>query len=135
VTYYGGDEQDFYTRVAAYMKEHPNGPYVYSLWSAIPDDPNEYPNWLKYLKLYRPMVTENSLAYIELSESEYIKSPLGGDMVASMFVNEDIYLAVSNFADTPYELVLEGTWRDRETGERGSRFTVKKNKMRFLIRE
>ena len=56
-------------------------------------------------------------------------------MVASMFVNEDIYLAVSNFADTPYELVLDGTWRDRETGEWGSIFSVKKNKMRFLIRE
>ncbi len=135
VTYYGGDEQDFYTRVAAYMKEHPNGPYVYSLWSAIPDDPNEYPNWLKYLKLYRPMVSENSLAYIELTDSEYIKSPLGGNMVASMFVNEEIYLAVSNFDDAPYELVLDGVWRDRETGERGSRFAVSKNKMRFLIKE
>ena len=135
VTYYGQVEQEFFERVAEYMKSHPNGPYAYSSWSAIPDDPNDYPNWLKYLKLYRPMVTENSLAYIELSESAYVKSPLGGNMVATMFVNEETYLTVSNFDDAPYELVLDGTWRDRETGERGSTFTVRKNKMRFLIKE
>ncbi len=135
VTYWGGDEQEFYGRVAEYMKKNPNGPYVYSLWSAIPDDPDEYPNWLKYLKLYRPMVAENNLAYIELSESAYILSPLGKDMVASMFVGEDIYLAVSNFASADYILDLEGSWRDRVTGQVGSRFVVSPNKILFLVRE
>nr|MBQ4318607.1 hypothetical protein [Clostridia bacterium] len=34
LTYYGGGEQNFYKNVGEYMDEHPNGPYVYSLWSS-----------------------------------------------------------------------------------------------------
>ena len=135
VTYYGGGEQDFYNKVHDYMEKNPDGPYVYSLWSAIPDDPTEYPHWLEFLKLYLPMVTENTLAYIELSESEYIKLPLSENVCASMFVNEDIHMAFSNFADKPYELVLEGEWIERRSGKRGSVFTVDSKNIVFLVKQ
>ncbi len=135
VTYYGGDEQEFYRAVGEYMKEHPDGPYVYSLWSSIPDDPTELDVWTKYMKLYKPMVTENSLAYIELQKCDAIRSPLSETAIASMFVNENIYLVVSNIAEEPYTLQLNGTWRNRETGETGDTFTIEKERLCFLIRE
>ncbi|MBE6637574.1 MAG: hypothetical protein E7618_07225 [Ruminococcaceae bacterium] len=135
VTYYGGDEQDFYRAVGEYMKDHPDGPYVYSLWSSIPDDPTELDVWTKYMKLYKPMVTENSIAYIELKECDAIRSPLPETTIASMFVNENTYLVVSNVANEPYALQLNGTWRDRETGEVGNTFIVAKERLRFLVKE
>ena len=135
VTYYGGSEQEFYRAVGEYMKEHPNGPYVYSLWSSIPDDPDELDVWTRYMKLYKPMVAENSLAYIELQACDAIRSPLSEMAIASMFVNENIYLVVSNIAQEPYTLQLNGTWRNRVTGERGDTFIIGKEQLCFLIRE
>ena len=134
VTYYGGDEQEFYKAVGEYMKEHPDGPYVYSLWSSIPDDVDEYDTWVKYFALYRPMVQENSLAYIELRDCADILSPLPEKVYASMFVNEEVYMVVSNLEDEEYTLRLDGTWRDRETGEVASSFPIGKGHIRFLIK-
>ena len=81
------------------------------------------------------MVAENSLAYIELQECDAIRSPLSKTAIASMFVNEDIYLVVSNIAKEPYTLQLNGTWRNRETGEVGDTFTIGQDRLCFLIRE
>ncbi len=135
VSYYGGDEYAFYKNVGEYMKTHPQGPYVYSLWSSIPDDPTEFDIWTKYLQLYRPMVKENSLAYIELKKCDEIRSELRENVIASMFVNEEKYLVLSNLTDQPYELLLTQTWRDRVSGECANAFTVPAGKICFLIKE
>ena len=117
------------------MDAHPEGPYVYSLWSSIPDDPTEFDTWCRYFALYQPMVTETSLAYIELRDCDAIRSQLPADVYASMFVNEETYLVVSNLTGGPYELELEGTWEDRQTGKTGSRFTIEHEKLCFLIKK
>lgn len=135
VTYYGGDEQEFYKNVGEHMKKNPDGPYVYSLWGSIPDDPTEFDVWTKYMKLYRPMVTENSLAYIELKDCEEIVSKLEDSIYASMFVNEETYLVVSNLSDKPYELVLKNKWHDRVTGDISNTFVIQREKMCFLIKQ
>ena len=123
------------TLIREYMKTHPQGPYVYSLWSSVPEDVEEYPRWCRYLALYQPMVEENSLAYIELSECEEILSPLSNGVVASMFVNEETYLVVSNLSEASYTLMLRDLWKDRETGIVGKSFSVEKGKICFLIKE
>ena len=134
ITYYGGDEQAFYRRVGEYMKEHPNGPYVYSLWSSIPDDPNEHEIWSKYYALYSPMVTEDSLAYIELRDCEEILSELPQGVYASMFVNEKTYLVISNLTDRPYELTLKSKWRDRVSEKVSDTFVIPKERLLFLVK-
>lgn len=121
-------------RVMEYMKEHPNGPYVHSLWSDVPEDENEYSVWSKYLALYQPMVEENSVAYIEISESEDVLSPILSRIAVSMFVNEETYLVVSNFSGADYTLDLRGIWQNRENGDKGSSFTVKNGSVIFLVR-
>ena len=121
-------------RVMEYMKEHPNGPYVHSLWSDVPEDENEYSVWSKYLALYQPMVEENSVAYIEISESEDVLSPISSRIAVSMFVNEETYLVVSNFSGADYTVDLRGIWRNRENGNTASSFTVKNGSVIFLVR-
>ncbi|MBQ2742121.1 MAG: hypothetical protein IJF32_04895, partial [Oscillospiraceae bacterium] len=135
VTYFGGSEEKFYSEVREWNLKNPNGPYVHSLWSSIPEDVNEAAAWEKYAKLYKPMVTENSVVYMELFECTDIISKLGDGIVASMFVNEEKYLVVSNLTDKPYELVLKGKWKNRETGEISSRFVIGSKKMLMLVAE
>ena len=86
------------------------------------------------MKLYKPMVAENSVAYIELRECDEIISPIRDGVIASMFVNEETYLVVSNLSDAPYTLSLRGKWKNRETGEIISSITLEKEKMCFLVR-
>ena len=125
-------EYALYKRIAEHMKAHPEGPYIYSLWSSVPDDPGEYDCWCKYLSLYRPMVEENSVAYIELRDCRDILSPLPENIYASMFVNEDKYLVVSNLTQERYELCLRDTWVERITGEKNRVFYIESGKIIFL---
>ena len=139
VPYYGTEswsnphsEYALNKRIQAYMAEHPDGPYVYSLWSSVPDNPAEYPTWCRYFELYRPMVEENSVAYIELQECADILSPILDRIAASMFVNEKRYLVVSNLSGKNYELQLRTAWTDRVTKETKSAFTIEPGKILFL---
>ena len=135
VTYYQeltAGKRGWHNSIHEYMKEHPNGPYVYSLWSSIPDAPENLDVWSHYLALYRPMVEENSLVYVELTECADVLSPIESGVYASMFVNEEKYLTVSNFTGKPYELRLSGTWENRESAERSTSFTVPNGRIIFL---
>ena len=121
-------------KIREYMKNNPNGPYVYSLWSSIPDDIDEYPRWCKYLKLYKPMVEENSVAYIELRECDEILSHLHENIYASMFVNEEKYLVVSNMTSEDYALDLRGMWKDRVSQNISRSFKIKPKEILFLMK-
>lgn len=132
VTYYGGDEQEFFKNVKEYMKTHKNGPFVYSLWSSIPDDPTEFDVWSKYLALYKPMVSENSLAYIDVKSSDFFKEDIAQDVYASVFVNEEIYLVVSNLSQNNYVLKLNDAWVDRQTNKSAHEFELAPEQMIFL---
>lgn len=138
VPYYGnengniGHEYLFIKRISDYMKAHGGEPCTYSLWGNVPDDPNEYDIWCKYLALYRPMVEDNSIAYIELRDCADILSPLPQDIYASMFVNEEKYLVVSNMGDAPYTLQLKDRWQDRVSGTAGTQFVVPSKRILFL---
>ena len=52
-----------------------------------------------------------------------------------MFVNEKLYLVLSNLTEKPYELVLKDSWRDRVANVQGHRFSVDPGKIIFLIKE
>ena len=134
---YFREENEYYfaENIYKYMQEHPNGPYVYSHWSAIPDDVTEYPRWSKYLALYKPMVEEDSIAYIELRETAFVFSAIPEDVYISMFVNHEMYLVVSNLTDQDYELVLKDVWEDRQSKQMAKIFTVKPGKLLFLIKK
>jgi hypothetical protein len=124
-----------WSRVKEYYAAHPEGPHCYSLWSSVPDNPRDYENFCKHLALYKPMVTEDSVAYIELREAADILSPLPENVYASMFVNEEKYMVVSNLTESDYTVELRDEWKNRETGARAKRFTLKPTSLLFLVRE
>lgn len=132
VTYYGGVEQRFYEQVRGYMRENPQGPYVYSLWSSIPDDPQDVERWTHYFSLYRPMVTEGSRVWIDVKESDLLAEPQPPQSCLSLFANEKTYLTLSNYGEERCRFVLSDLWKDMETGETGTAFSVLSNGIRFL---
>ena len=81
------------------------------------------------------MTTENTAAYIELRKCDAIISPLDEKIYASMFVNENVYLVLSNLSNEDYTLILSDTWQDRVTGQSGDRFTVPTGKLLYLIKK
>ncbi len=117
------------------MKEHPEGPYVYSLWSSIPDDPTEFDVWSCYMRLYAPMTTENSIAFCEIRKCDDVVSDIPERVYASMFVNEETYFAVSNLTGEGYTLKLLGLWEDRETGIVSDSFEIKNDSIVFLVKK
>lgn len=122
----------FQKNVHEYNKAHPDGPYVHSRWSAIPDDERDYPTWCKYMALYKPMVEENTIAYIGITDSDEILSPAKENVNVSMFVSHEKYLVVGNLSGAEQEIVLGEPWTDRETGVTANRFTVKNHRLLFL---
>lgn len=127
-----GGELSFESEVKKYMKTHPNGPYIYSLWSSIPDDVEEYPRWKKFLALYKPMVKQNSVCYIELKETKDIISEVPDNVIVSMFVNEEKYIVVSNLSKTTYTLILSENWTCRQTNMESNDFKIKPGRILFL---
>lgn len=138
VTQYHTTEPDhlyqYFKKVREYADAHPNGPYTYSEWSQIPDDPEDYPRWCRYLRLYKPMVADETVVFMELRDADLIRSSLPEKVYASLFVSEREYLAVSNMADAPYTLTLRDRWQDRVSGETGDTFTIPARRMLFLWR-
>lgn len=130
------EEGDYkrWCKIKDYYRENPEGPHCYSLWSSIPDNPTDYENYRKYLALYKPMVTENSIVYIELRDTAEILSALPDNVYASMFVNENKYLVISNLTESDYTVDLRDIWKNRETNEFGKQFKIKPKEIIFLIK-
>ena len=124
----------YFRKVRSFADAHPNGPFIYSEWSQIPDDVEDYPRWCRYLKLYKPMVQDESIAYVELRETEMIRSAIPDKVYISLFVSEEEYMVVSNMTEAPYTAELRDLWQDRQTGCEGSRFTVAPRRLLFLKR-
>ncbi|MBE7050569.1 MAG: hypothetical protein E7394_07385 [Ruminococcaceae bacterium] len=127
-------EYAYAQKIQAYMKENPDGPFVYSLWSSIPDDPDEYDRWSKYLALYRPMVKESSVSYIEIKDCDAVLSDIPSDIIVSQFINDETYMVVSNLSKKDYTLDLKSDWTDRQSGERKLSHTIKPGTILFLIK-
>lgn len=119
-------------RARQWYLAHPDGPHTYSEWSSIPDDPEEFDRASRYLALYKPMVSEDSIARIQITKASFICSEIPEEVYISMFTNEKQYLVVSNTTDKPYTLELSDMWKDRETQKQGKSFTVPSERILFL---
>lgn len=119
-------------RARKWYLEHPDGPYTYSEWSAIPDDPMEFDRASRYLSLYRPMVEKDSVIRIQIQKADFIRSTIPEQVYISLFTNEKQYLVVSNTMAQPYTVELTDTWKNREDGTQGSSFTVAPESILFL---
>lgn len=127
------DEKKHFDKVKKWYDSHPDGPHVYSEWSSIPDDPEMREKWFYYLELYRPMVQSGSRAYIDLRDSNIIKGRLPEGAHATLYVNEEKYLCVSNLAHTEARITLAEPWRDRCSGDTVQELSLGYGDIAFLM--
>ena len=105
-------------KIREYYLAHPNGPYVYSEWSDIPDDERLREKWFEYLKLYKPMVSEDSQCFIDIApDNDITATPFISDVHMSVFVNDECYLCISNLGGADSKIAFKESWLNRVTGE------------------
>lgn len=134
VEYTQDEMYQFFKRVGKYYNAHPNGPYVYSEWSAIPDNPNMSDRWFYYLDLYKPMTTEGTVCHLNIGENTLLRSEIPEGVFVSLFSNEKQYIVISNLSDKPYEVVLNDKWHDRVMRSDSNSFTVAPRRILFLVK-
>ncbi|MBQ7335826.1 MAG: hypothetical protein IJW92_05095 [Clostridia bacterium] len=123
-----------YQEMAEYDRTHPNGPYCYSDWSGIPDNEDYRAAWFRYLALYKPMVEENNVCHMNITESTVTLAPLPKNVYMSLFTGNEQYLCISNLSDQPQTVVLRTPWENRETGAVSAEATVPVGGLCFLKR-
>lgn len=137
MNYRRGDDC-FWTRHCKCMWEHhqqqPDGPHSYGWWDSCPGRPDARRVWLDYFELYRPLVTERTRVWMQVTGGKLFASPLPDGTVASLFTNKDTYLVLANFAHEPRQVSLSHEWQDRVSNARGREWTVPARKLLFLRR-
>lgn len=128
----------FWTRhcraIYRYFQQHPDGPYTYGWWDSCPGRPHARETWLRYLRLYRPMVAPGSRVWTEVRSGTLFAEPPPRDLVTSLFVNSEVYLVAANFGAAPSVLRSTWLWQDRQNQRRGTEWTVAPRQMLFLRR-
>lgn len=132
IKYVEDGEKEFFANVAEYNRTHPDGPYVYSEWSSIPDNPEERKKWAEYLKLYKPMVKENGICYIDIKESSLLKIKSSPNIHISLFINEQKYICMSNLGNKEETVVFNELWFDRISKNITDKVTLKPYSIHFL---
>lgn len=127
-----GRRKDIYTRLGEHFKNFPDGPYCYSEWSSIPDDPGFRDRWAEYLALYKPMVKENSLCYIDIKESTLTTENVPADVHMSLFINDEKYICISNIGEKAETVVFTEEWIDRRTNKPVRELTIQPDTLYFL---
>ena len=120
--------------MAKYDEAHPDGPYSYSDWSGIPDNVEYRANWFRYLALYKPMVEENNVCHMNISDSTITKGALPKNVYMSLFTGNEQYLCISNLSKNTETVTLCEKWKNRETGEATSTVTLREGELAFLQR-
>jgi hypothetical protein len=101
---YQPESEDFWTRhcreIWRAYQAHPAGPYSYGWWDTVPGRPEAQRTHAKWLAQYIPMVEEGTWAWLQIGPSPLFREPLPAGVVASVFANRAIYVALANYGRT-----------------------------------
>ncbi|MFV1968161.1 MAG: hypothetical protein ACC628_22285 [Pirellulaceae bacterium] len=105
---YPPEEKDFWVRrcreIWKVYQAHPDGPYTYSIWDAVPGQPEIRPTHARWLRRYAPLVEEGTWAWLELGDSDLFSEPLHKEVVASAFANRQLHLVLANYGQSAVQL-------------------------------
>jgi hypothetical protein len=105
---YPPEDRDFWVRRCKeawkFYQAHPNGPYTYGGWDAVPQRPQTRSTHARWLAQYRPMVEEGTWAWLEIGPSKLFARPLPTAVVASALANRQMYLVLANYGQTAAEV-------------------------------
>ncbi len=112
---YPRGEDDFWVKRCRQIREqyalHPDGPYTYNVWDAVPGDPATRPMHARWLARYKPLVEEGTWAWLEIGSSTLFGGPLPEGVVASAFVNREFYLVLANYGQQPAQVETSESYR------------------------
>ncbi|MFZ2642441.1 MAG: hypothetical protein WA117_15705 [Verrucomicrobiia bacterium] len=103
-------ENGFYEKAWKYYQAHPNGPYIYGGWDALPPSTETRPMHARWLKQYMPMVEDGTWAFLEIADSDLFAKPLPEACVASAFANRDLYLVLANYSRASADIVTADSY-------------------------
>lgn len=89
--------------------------HTYSAWDAVPGNPNARPTYARWLKRYKPLVEEGTMAWLEIGESTLFSAPLPKDVVASAFANRELHLVLANYGHAAVEVKTATAYVDTAT--------------------
>jgi hypothetical protein len=117
---YRRGEDCFWTRhmraVWRNYQEHPEAPPMYGWWDSFPGRAEGRGHWFHHFDLYRPMVSTNTCAWIDIADASFLGAGKTDEVVASLFVNDDTYLVIANYGATPATVQSAWRWLDRQSG-------------------
>lgn len=117
---YQPEETCFWTRhmraIGKHYEEHPDGPHTYGWWDSCPGRADARQTWLEYFALYRPMVTPGSRVWKDVPSNPIFQAPLPEAVVASFFVNDEVYLVLANYGQKAVMIESQWQWEDRRGG-------------------
>ena len=119
-------------RIWEHYRQHPEGPYTYGWWDSCPGRPEARDIWLDYLGLYRPMVAPGSRVWRDVRRGACLAGDLPEGLVATLFVNTEVYLVLANYRVTDLEFASPCTWRDRRTGRQAQNWSLRPRQLLFL---
>ena len=85
-------------KIRQFYESHPQGPHTYGWWDSCPGRPEARPAYYRWLNLFRPMVERGTRVYLEIADSDLFAEPQPDRLVASVFANRAMYLALANFS-------------------------------------
>jgi len=105
---YPGGARDFWVercrKIWEHYQAHPNGPYTYGGWDAVPGRAETQAVHARWLARYLPLVEEGTWAWLEIGQSSLLARPLPKEAVASAFANRELYLVLANYGRGPVEI-------------------------------
>ena len=111
---YNPNPDDFWMRICRdawkFYQEHPEGPYSYGAWDAIPGRSETRPTHFRWLKQYLPLVEEGTWAWLEVTDSNLFTEPLPTGVVASVFANREVYLVLANYGNTGVNIITRDSY-------------------------
>jgi len=113
VQYPFGDKDFWVQRCQAIWKHyqaHPNGPFTYGGWDAVPGRAETRPTHARWLAQYMPLVEEGTWAWLEIGQSGLFAGPLPQGVVASALANRQVYLVLANYAHAPAEVATSDAY-------------------------
>lgn len=107
--------EDHWTRhwlaINRHWREHPEGPHSCGPWDATPGRPDAKERCFHWLRIYRPMVEEGTRAYLEITDSSLFRRPPGGNLVATLYANRELWLVLANYGHRASEVTTRDPWR------------------------
>jgi hypothetical protein len=135
---YRRGEECFWTRhmrtVWRYYREHPDAPPMYGDWDSCPGRATGRAAWFHHFDLYLPMVRPGTRTWIDIRECTFLRHESPDSLVASLFVNEEMYLVLANYGGSPIQVASAWRWKDRKSGYATSALTVPPRGILFLQR-